>query len=55
MLVPQGFIEYGEVGENYELIKKHGSMYYRIKKALPDTIANTVCAKTSIRAKKRMF
>lgn len=46
--MPQGFIEYGEVGENYELIKKQGSMYYRIKKALPDTITNTVCALTSI-------
>lgn len=48
MLVPQGFMEYGEVGENYELIKKQGSMYYRIRKALPDTITNTVSAKISI-------
>ncbi|WP_337039365.1 hypothetical protein [Paenibacillus illinoisensis] len=48
MLVPQGFMEYGEVGENYELIKKPGSMYYRIKKALPGIITNTVSAKVSI-------
>lgn len=48
MLVPQGFMEYGEVGENYELIKKLDSMYYRIRKALPDTITNTVSAKISI-------